>query len=118
MDFLHRRPAAALAVNQILAERLRQANRRRLDFTGYGVDVRLSRALIELAARHGRRRGSVTDVGVQLTHAEYGALIGATKDSVQRALRQLSARGLVETGRRQILILDIAELAVFADIAN
>ncbi len=118
MDFLHRRPAAAVAMNRLLGERLRQANRRRLDFTGYDVDVRLARALVELAARHGHTRAGVTDVGVRLSHAEYGALIGATKDSVQRALRQLSAKGLVETGRRQVLIVNLTELTTFADITD
>lgn len=119
MNFLHRQPTAALAMNRLLGERLRQANRRRLDFTGYDVDVRLARALIELATQHGRRmQAGVIDVGMRLSHAEYGALIGANKDSVQRAMRKLSARGLVEAGRRQVLILDLVELANFADLAR
>ncbi|MEV6155439.1 Crp/Fnr family transcriptional regulator [Nonomuraea sp. NPDC052129] len=118
MEFLHQHPAAAVSMNQLLGERLRQANRRRLDFTGYDVDVRLARALIELAGQHGHRQAGATDVGVRLSHAEYGALIGANKDSVQRALRQLSARGLVETGRRKVLILNLDELTNFADIAK
>jgi CRP/FNR family transcriptional regulator, cyclic AMP receptor protein len=118
MDFLHMRPTAAVAMNQLLVERLRQANRRRLDFTGYEVEVRLARALIELATQHGLEREGVTDVGVRLSHAEYGALIGANKDSVQRALRHLSAMGLVETGRRQVKILNLAALANYADIVR
>ena len=120
LDCLQRRPSVAITVNRMLSERLRQAGRRRLDFTGYGVEVRLCRALLELADRHGRmdpRRGAV-DVGVRLSHAEYGALIGATKESVQRALSRLAAKGLVETGRRRVLITDKARLAKFADIVT
>lgn len=119
LDCLRRRPSVALTVNRMLSERLRQAGRRRLDFAGYGVEVRLCRALLELADRYGRMgpTGAI-DVGVRLSHAEYGALIGATKESVQRALRRLATKGLVETGRRRVLITDKARLAKFADIVT
>jgi CRP/FNR family transcriptional regulator, cyclic AMP receptor protein len=116
MDYLHHHPAAAIVLNRILSERLRQANRRRLDFTGYDVDVRLSRMFLELARLHGREQTEGIDVGVPLSQAEFGALIGATEGSIQRALRRLAALKLVQPGHRRILILDREALTNFADV--
>ncbi|MFI0418083.1 Crp/Fnr family transcriptional regulator [Spongiactinospora sp. 9N601] len=118
MGFLHRTPAGAVAVHRLLGERLRQANRRRLDFAGYPVNVRLARALLELAAQHGRAYAGGVDIGVRLSQAEYGALVGATEDSVQRALRGLAAEGLIKRGRRRIVIVDRDRLTEYAELAQ
>ncbi|MFF3440745.1 Crp/Fnr family transcriptional regulator [Streptosporangium sp. NPDC002721] len=116
MEHLHRHPTVAVMLNRILSERLRQANRRRLDFAGYDVDVRLARAFLELAHLHGREQAEGVDVGVRLSQAEFGALIGAKEGSVQRALRRLAALKLVQPGHRRILILNREALMNFADL--
>lgn len=118
MNYLHRHPAAAVVLNRILSERLRQANRRRLDFTGYDVEVRLARVLLELARLHGRQSPEGVDIGVRLSQAEFGALIGAKEGSVQRALRRLTALDLVRTGHRRVLILNHEALTAFADVST
>ena len=51
---LVRRPEVHLALTGIIAQRLRWANRRRLDFKGYPAKVRLARLLVELATSYGR----------------------------------------------------------------
>ncbi|GII94587.1 Crp/Fnr family transcriptional regulator [Sinosporangium siamense] len=118
MGYLQRHPSVPLVLGRILSDRLRHAHRRRLEFTGYDVDIRLARALLELARLHGRRQPEGLDIGVPLSQAELGALIGATEGSVQRALRQLAARSWVRTKHRGVLITNHEALTRFAELAT
>ncbi|GIH76504.1 Crp/Fnr family transcriptional regulator [Planobispora longispora] len=115
LDFLRRSPEAGLALNRLISDRLRWANQRRLDFAGYEADIRLARLILALAERHGRRAAQGLDLGVPLTQAELGALIGAKEATVQKALRELADRKLIRRGRRGVLIVEPWELAKFAE---
>lgn len=116
IEFLRRQPEAALVLNRMAIERLRWANQRRLDFTGYGTERRLARALIALAGRHGRAGPSGIDIGIPLTQTELGGMVGAREVTVQKALRSLAVQGLVQPMHRGVLITDPAGLAAFADL--
>ncbi|MFB9832757.1 Crp/Fnr family transcriptional regulator [Actinoallomurus acaciae] len=116
IDFIRRHPEAALTLSQMAVERLRWANQRRLDFTGYGTDVCLARVLIDLAGRHGTRKDDGLDIGVSLTQTELGGMVGAKEVTVQKALRGLSGLGLVQPGHRHVLITDMRGLVRFADL--
>ncbi|WP_256255275.1 Crp/Fnr family transcriptional regulator [Actinomadura madurae] len=117
VGFLQRHPAAALILNQMTIERLRWSNQRRLDFAGYTAGQCLARVLLALAGRHGRPCDAGVDLGIPLTQAELGGLVGAKEDTVQKALRALTSDGLVSVaGRRRVVITDLARLTEFADL--
>ncbi|WP_433540451.1 Crp/Fnr family transcriptional regulator [Streptosporangium sandarakinum] len=118
ISFLQRYPAAALELNRITAERLRWSNQRRLDLAGYETDVCLARVLLALAARHGRREadGVGLNIGVPITQAELGGLVGAKEGTVHKALRALATQGLLKSGYRTIVITDPKGLTSFADL--
>jgi CRP/FNR family cyclic AMP-dependent transcriptional regulator len=115
LKFAEDHGALGLTLSQMTGDRLRWANQVRLDAAAYEVDVCLARALLALADRYGGRRGDGIDIGVPLTQAELGALVGAREVTVQRALRGLEAGGLVRRGRRRVVIVDQARLAEFAE---
>jgi CRP/FNR family transcriptional regulator, cyclic AMP receptor protein len=117
LDFLRRDTGASLALSQLAIRRLRWANQRRLDFAGYETSVCLARVLLTLADRHGRSCREGLEIGVPLTQSELGGLVGAKEGTVQKALRELSARGLVQPGHRRVIITDAEALAEFADLA-
>ncbi len=114
--FLRDCPEAAMEVAGIVADRLRWANRRRIDFTSYPVRVRLARVLWELAVAYGRRgpRGVVVDI--RLTQDELATLCGAAEISLQKALGGLRADGIVTTGYREIVVRDGEALRSIADL--
>jgi CRP-like cAMP-binding protein len=116
LNFLRQDTAASLALSQLAIQRLRWANQRRLDFAGYETSVCLARVLLTLAARHGWSCREGLDIGVPLTQGELGGLIGAKEGTVQKALRELSARGLVHPGHRRVIITEPARLAEFAEL--
>ncbi len=117
LEFLRRRPAAALALTHMTSERLRWSNQRRLDFASYDASRCLARVLLALAERHGIPVSTGTDLGIPLTQAEIGGLIGAKENTVHKALRELAALDLVSSpGRRRLVIHDLRRLAAYADL--
>ena len=113
--FLKRREEAWVAVCRMIADRLDWANRRRLDFAGYDVAVRLARVILELADRHGRPGNAGIQLGIDLSQAELGMLIGARPDTIGLAVRQLKDAGFIKQHYRTVTILDLKGLHVFAD---
>ncbi len=102
-DFLARHPRAALELARTLIERLRESDRRRAEFGSYDVTRRLAALLLELSTRESSRGGTA---GIRLSQAELAGMIGASRESVARALTALRGRGLVETARRAITVVD------------
>ena len=86
------------------------ANRRRLDFSGYGAKVRLARILAEFGRSYGRDTPNGRVILVPLTQPELATAIGAAEVTVHKLLRQLRTAGLISTGYRQLTILAPDEL--------
>jgi CRP/FNR family transcriptional regulator, cyclic AMP receptor protein len=107
-------PDVGMAVSRALSAKLRWATRRRIDFSGLAVPVRLARVLTELARLDSRRTRDGIELGYGLTQPELAAMVGASEPSVHRALRQLRDRGIVATGYRRTVILDPLRLDAIA----
>ena len=108
--FLRSNPDAAMEIAGIVADRLRWANRRRVDFASHPVKVRLARVLWEIAIAYGRRTHAGIVIDIQLTQAELATLCGAAEISLQKSLRELRAADIIDTGYRQIIVRDAEAL--------
>jgi CRP-like cAMP-binding protein len=108
--FLRSQPDAAMEIAGIVADRLRWANRRRVDFASYPVKVRLARVLCELAAAYGHREQDGIVVDIQLSQSELATLCGAAEISLQKALKELRDAGVIWTGYRQVVVRDASAL--------
>ncbi|WP_238015656.1 Crp/Fnr family transcriptional regulator [Dactylosporangium sp. AC04546] len=115
--FLRRHPDAALRVTAAVAEQLRWANRRRIDFAVYPAHVRLARLLVEIAGTCGRpgRDGGV-EIGVPLSQPELATMIAIGPATVQKAIQELRGRGLISTGYRRLTLLDLDALRQLGEI--
>lgn len=109
--FLARHPSAALELARTLIARLRESDRRRVEFGSYDVTGRLAALLLELS---GGSYDPKRPTGITLSQQELAGLIGASRESVARALSTLRSRGLVATRRRAITVLDPDGLASLA----
>ncbi|WP_372408228.1 Crp/Fnr family transcriptional regulator [Streptomyces luteireticuli] len=116
-ELLMRRPEVGMALTRIVSDRLRWANRRRMEFRGYPVKVRLARLLVEFAAAYGQpEHGGGVVMGCGLTQPELAALTGAAETTVHKGLRELREEGLLETGYRSTTIRDLARLRRVAEL--
>jgi CRP/FNR family transcriptional regulator, cyclic AMP receptor protein len=114
--FLREHPEAAMAIAGIVTQKLRWANRRRIEFGGYPVKVRLARVLAELAAAHGIPEPRGVVIGVTLTQPELAALAGSAEVTIHKALRELREEGLLTTGYRRTTVLAPARLRALAHL--
>lgn len=112
--FLGADPHAALEFARMVSNRLRSANRKRIDFTVYPTQVRVARVLIELARTYGDPTASEIRLGFSITQCEIAGLVSAAEVTVQKALRELRTRGLIETNYRGFVVWDLAGLRIAA----
>jgi CRP-like cAMP-binding protein len=105
-----RDPELALAISAVVADKLRSATSRRVDFTGCDATTRFSRVLLDLATRYGQATPAGHVITCPMTQAEFATLAGTAESTVQRTLRQLKADGTVATGYRETTVLDMEAL--------
>ena len=110
LRYLTEHPRVHHAVTRTLSAKLRSETRRRIDFGILRSDVRLARVLSDLARRNSRPTDEGIELGYTLTQPELAAMVGISEPSLQRALRKLREPGVVDTGYRRIVILDMAKL--------
>jgi CRP-like cAMP-binding protein len=116
-DFLHlldERPDLTMAVTRALSAKLRWSTRRRVDFSGLPVTVRLARVLNELVRLDGKRTLEGLELRYGLTQPELAAMVGASEPSVHRALRGLRDDGVLETGYRKLIVTNLTALEAIA----
>lgn len=103
--FLARSPAVSLALLGLTSDRTRAADRRRLEFASMTVRERFAALLLDLARTHGRRTDEGIELAVPLSKQELAGSVGASREMVQRLLKELRNREAVATGRRELVIL-------------
>jgi CRP-like cAMP-binding protein len=112
--FLETHPGAAIELLRTVAGRMRDSERRRVEFGAYDAARRLAGMLVELAAVHGRSTDEGIRLELALSQQELAGLIGCSRESVSRAFIALRQRGLVSTGRRSLIVRDADGLRAYA----
>jgi len=102
--FVATAPGAALELIRMLMGRLREGDRRRVEFGAYDATSRVARLLCDLATE--RIPGDDGAVRVRLAQHEIAGLVGASRESVVRALAALREQDLVATGRGTVTVFD------------
>ena len=105
--FLRDHPSAAFALLEILTSRLRESDRRRIEFGSQSCLTRVAGRLLELHERFG-------ESSLRLSQDELAAWVGATREATAKALATLRSTGAINTGRRRVEVLDAARLATLA----
>jgi len=108
---LERNPAATLGILRSVTGRLRDSDKRRVEFGALDTIGRIASLIVELAERYGEKTESVIAIRLPLSQEELAGWAGASREAVVKALRQLRARGWIETARREIRVLDLPALA-------
>jgi CRP-like cAMP-binding protein len=109
--FLQGNGRVAFLLTRLIAGRLRDADRKRIEFGAYDTTGRLAARLVELAERYGETEpdGSVR-ISLPLSQDEIAGWIGASREAVSKSMAALRSRGLIETGRRTVVIRDLPKL--------
>jgi CRP/FNR family transcriptional regulator, cyclic AMP receptor protein len=105
------RPEVARQMLTALAQRLRRTNEAVGDLVFSDVPGRVAKALGDLAKRFGTRNGDGVYVTHDLTQEELAQLVGASRETVNKALADFAARGWVRLEARAVVILDEERLS-------
>lgn len=108
--FLQLHGRATFLLLRMLSERLRDADRKRIEFGTADITGRVAGRLVELAERFGEPEGAGVRVAVPLSQEELAGWTGASREAVSRALRSLRSRGWIDTGRRSVTIHNLDAL--------
>jgi len=95
-------PDIAQRVMETLARRLRAATRKIGDLALHDISSRVSRTLLELAIMSNGHRV----VGAPFTQQDLAHMVGASREMVNRTLRDLEVGGYISVERKSITILN------------
>ncbi|MEP6648551.1 MAG: Crp/Fnr family transcriptional regulator [Lapillicoccus sp.] len=104
------RPEVAKALLAALAQRLRRTNEHLADLVFTDVPGRVAKALLDLAERFGRPVENGVMVSHDLTQEELAQLVGASRETVNKALADFASRGWLKLEARAVLLLDVDRL--------
>jgi CRP/FNR family cyclic AMP-dependent transcriptional regulator len=105
------RPDVAVQLLQALAQRLRRTNDVLADLVFSDVPSRVAKALLGLAERFGQPTNDGIHVAHDLTQEELAQLVGASRETVNKALADFSARGWIVIESRAVVIRDVEGLS-------
>ncbi|WP_037144191.1 Crp/Fnr family transcriptional regulator [Rhodococcoides fascians] len=109
--WIDQRPDIAYQLLRVLARRLRRTNNNLADLIFTDVPGRVAKTLLELAQRFGIPEAGSVRVVHDLTQGEIAQLVGASRETVNKALADFAHRGWVRVEGKSVLISDPQRLA-------
>lgn len=114
MAALQRNPEACLRLLEVVCKRLRETDERITEIAFFELPVRLAKVLLRTAAAPGAARAA--NPKVALSQRELGNMIGGTRESVNRCLRDWQRRGIIRLAKGWIILEDTAALTELAGL--
>lgn len=109
-DYLRAHGRIALLVAQTIADRLRDADRKRIEFGAHDALGRVAARLVELVDRFGQPTEEGTQITLPLSQDELASWIGSSREAVSKAMQTLRANGWIRTSRRSVVVHDLPAL--------
>jgi CRP/FNR family transcriptional regulator/CRP/FNR family cyclic AMP-dependent transcriptional regulator len=101
---LERHPQVATALLGVLGDRLRRTDELIQDILFLDLPGRLAKQLLGLADERGVSTPDGVRIDLRLSQSELAAIIGATRESVNRCLNAYADRGILELDRDTITL--------------
>jgi CRP-like cAMP-binding protein len=117
LAFLKSHPDASIKLLSVLANRLKRVSELVEDTLFLNLPVRLAKKLLHYASIYGEPAGSGLRIALRLSQEEWGDLVGATRESINKQLRAWTDAGLISSENGYLLIQDAAALEKLAGCA-
>ena len=106
MDFLEEHPEVVAKTTNMLTRRLRSVNQMLGDMAFLDVPTRMAKQLLELAETYSSGVEAHGTVEVPLGQDDLARLVGASRETISRALNNYRRLGILSTSHRRITITD------------
>ncbi|GGU36484.1 transcriptional regulator [Nocardioides albus] len=110
LTLLDGRPSVTRGLLALLSGRLRRANDVIGDLVFADAPRRVAKALLDLAERFGETTDEGVHVRHDLTQEELAQLVGAARETVNKALADFAAKGWVRLESRSVVITDMERI--------
>ncbi len=110
LPLLTGRPEVARGLLLQIAQRLRRSNEAMADLVFADVPGRVAKALLDLSQRFGAASRDGIRVSHDLTQEELAQLVGASRETVNKALADFVHRGWIRLEQRSVVLLDLDRL--------
>ena len=110
-EWLASHPEIAEQLLRVLARRLRRTNNNLADLIFTDVPGRVAKTILQLANRFGQHENGVLRVNHDLTQEEIAQLVGASRETVNKALATFAHRNWIQLEGKSIVILQTEALA-------
>ncbi len=110
ISWLELHPPVAKHLLEALAHRLRRTNEALGDLVFADVPGRVAKALLDLSTRFGEQVEDGLRVAHGLTQEELAQLVGASRETVNKALADFTGRGWLRREGRAVVLLDVDRL--------
>jgi CRP-like cAMP-binding protein len=114
LAFLRSHPDASLKLMGVLARRVRNLSELVEDTLFLNLPVRLAKKLVAYSQTHGQRTSEGLRIDLRLSQQEWGDLVGATRESINKQMRAWSDRGLIRVDRGYVVLLRVEALEALA----
>jgi CRP/FNR family transcriptional regulator, cyclic AMP receptor protein len=103
-------PRIAIQIMEVLCERLRRTDQQVEDLIVLDVYGRVAKKLLELAETHGIKHENGILINVRLTQQELAAMVGASRESVNKVLGYFTDKQYITTDKHKITLHGVADL--------
>ncbi len=110
-EWIAQRPEIAEQLLRVLARRLRRTNNNLADLIFTDVPGRVAKQLLQLARQFGQQDNGQLRVTHDLTQEELAQLVGASRETVNKALTDFGHRGWLRLEGKSVVILDPERLS-------
>ncbi|GAA4954484.1 Crp/Fnr family transcriptional regulator [Streptomonospora halophila] len=108
--FIAQQPQVSLQLLKALASRLRRTNDVMSDLVFTDVPGRVAGQLLDLADRFGKEGEDGLHVHHDLTQEELAQLVGASRETVNKALAEFALRGWLRIEAKAVVLLDVERM--------
>lgn len=105
-----RYPQLAFNFMKVLSSRVRSSTQHMDSLASLGIPQRLARKLLQLAQDYGKVEAEGVCITMRLNQTDLASLIGATRESINKTLREFRQNGWLHMEQGRITILDAEAL--------
>lgn len=110
LDLFEQQPALMRGFFELICSRNRELNNRFRFSRLADFSARVAERLLNLAERYGNPVDAGVEIGLKLSQDDLAALLGVSRQSINKELRAFADRGWIEIRYGQITIVDSAAL--------
>lgn len=115
MAFLDRHPSALLGLVRVLCRRLRALTERTAEVALLDLPSRLAKTLLRLAGVDQDDQPAHPALQIKLSQRELGNIVGATRESINKCLREWQRSGVIKSSNNTIEIMNGGALKKLAE---